>query len=65
MDVAKWMKATASLRPDAPFAEENDEPLWEPVEGERLHQPTRRHLALIVWAYTPDLLRYLRWLESL
>lgn len=40
---------------------ENNEPLWEKHKGE--WRPTRRHLALIAWAYTPSpkrLQKYLR-----
>ncbi|MBU6287336.1 MAG: hypothetical protein KGS10_04130 [Chloroflexi bacterium] len=33
------------------------EPLW--VDGE----PTRRHLALVAWAYSPTPAKLLRWLE--
>jgi ribosomal protein S18 acetylase RimI-like enzyme len=33
--------------------EESNEPLWELRRGE--WQPTRRHLALIAWAYSPQL----------
>jgi hypothetical protein len=35
------------------------EPLWTP-EGD----PTRRHLALIVWAYTPTLKRLKQWIKN-
>lgn len=28
------------------------EPLWETARGKK--QPTRRHLALIAWAYSPE-----------
>ena len=37
----------------------NSEPLWK--DGE----PTRRHLALMMWAYTPTRERTLRWLDRL
>lgn len=39
--------------------ETRDEPLW------RNGQPTRRHLALAAWAYTPTPERWSRWVESL
>jgi len=35
-----------------------DEPLW--VDGE----PTRRHLALVAWAYSPTPTRLRRWLHA-
>lgn len=38
--------------------EHNGEDLWESGH------PTRRHLALVAWAYTPDLTRWRRWLGS-
>jgi len=38
--------------------EGNDESLWED-DG----SPTRRHLALIMWAYTPDAARVRRWMK--
>ena len=31
---------------------QNREPLWETVRGQK--RPTRRHLALIMWAYSPE-----------
>ena len=39
--------------------EAKGEPLW--VDG----QPTRRHLALVAWAYTPNRTRWRTWLETL
>lgn len=36
------------------------EALWTP-DG----QPTRRHLALVAWAYTPTPARWRRWVRSL
>lgn len=38
--------------------EQHDEPLWT-EDGE----PTRRHLALVAWAWTPDRKRWERWLK--
>lgn len=33
--------------------QDNDEPLWE-TSGRWEGSPTRRHLALAMWAYSPD-----------
>lgn len=40
------------------LAQMQNEPRW--VEG----QPTRRHLALIAWAYSPDAAKVRRWLTA-
>lgn len=39
------------------------EPLWTTYKGERI--PTRHHLALIAWAWTPDVEAYRKWLKGL
>lgn len=44
--------------------EDNDEPLWE-ATGKYVGDPTRRHLALIAWAYTPDPRGVAGWLETM
>lgn len=40
-----------------------DEPLWMDWHGERV--PTRRHLGLIAWAWTPDPKGYRAWLKEI
>ena len=42
---------------------ERKEPLWTTHKGERI--PTRHHLALIAWAWTPDIEAYRKWLKGL
>lgn len=45
----------------------NDEDLWEdtPETFPLPERPTRRHLALIMWAYSPQPTRLANWLDEL
>jgi len=43
----------------------NKERLWEDDPERKGKRPTRRHLALIAWAYTPHPTRYFEYLAKL
>lgn len=64
----KWaVKRAGFIRRHMAQVKDNDEPLWEhdPDEESNAMRPTRRHLALIAWAYTPHKSRLFRYLDRL